>query len=266
MFQCSACHAELPAPTRFCRYCGAALGGTQVQGRTITMPETTVAARTIVNQPARAHDATALGPGRTTRHGTSVSTSSQREHLVLVGDVSGSMNEAYDGQRTKIEAAVRSAASLILEKRQIDADDRVGIVVFDNRADVLHPVVSLRQHHHELLAALQSQQAGGGTDINAGLKAARDLFDWNASGVVRRIVLLTDGHGGRPLRTAERLKAAGVVIDVVGVGKTPAGVDERLLRRVASTIEGEVYYCFIKDQGTLIEHCTRLAGKTVVAP
>ena len=57
---------------------------------------------------------------------------------------------------------------------------------------------------------------------------------------------MTDGHGGHPLRTAEELKARGVVIDVTGVGQDPAGVDEKLLKKVASVIEGELRYRFVK--------------------
>lgn len=88
------------------------------------------------------------------------------------------------------------------------------------------------------------------------------MFDWSRNDVVRRIVLLTDGHGGEPLRTAEDLKSRGVVIDVIGVGSNPSRVDEKLLRKVASVIEGETRYRFIKDQQTLVGHYTQLANKT----
>ena len=104
--------------------------------------------------------------------------------------------------------------------------------------------------------------AGGGTDINEGLKTARDSFDWNRNNVVRRIILLTDGHGGQPLKTSEELKSRGVIIDVIGIGSTPEGVDEKLLRKVASVIEGEVRYRFIADSLTLTRTYTQLANKT----
>ena len=80
--------------------------------------------------------------------------------------------------------------------------------------------------------------------------------------MVRRIVLLTDGHGGHPIDTARDLKSKGVVIDVIGVGSAPSGVDEKLLRNVASVVEGEARYRFIKDQQTLVAHYTQLANKT----
>ena len=97
-----------------------------------------------------------------------------------------------------------------------------------------------------------------------GLRIARDAFDWHRKSVVRRIILLTDGHGGDPMETAEDLKSRGVVIDVVGVGRAPGAVDETLLHQVASVIEGETRYRFIKDQKTLVDHYTQLANKTAV--
>jgi Mg-chelatase subunit ChlD len=107
-------------------------------------------------------------------------------------------------------------------------------------------------------------RSGGDTDIDAGLRTARGCFEWACQDVVRRIVLLTDGQGGSPLRTADDLKERGVVIDVIGVGETPGEVDEKLLRRVASVVQGELRYRFIKDQRTLVEHYTQLAGKTLL--
>ena len=65
------------------------------------------------------------------------------------------------------------------------------------------------------------------------------MFDWRRNDVVRGIILLTDGHGGHPLRTADDLKSRGVVIDVIGIGPSPSAVDEKLLKKVASVIEGE---------------------------
>jgi hypothetical protein len=91
------------------------------------------------------------------------------------------------------------------------------------------------------------------------------LFDWHRAGVVRRVVLETDGHGGNPLQTAEYMKQNGVVIDVVGIGEHPSGVDEKLLKKVASVVEGELRYRFIKDHRTLVAHYTQLANKTATA-
>ena len=186
----------------------------------------------------------------------------QREHTVFVIDVSASMGSHYDGRLTKLQAAIQANVTMVLNKTQIDPHDEIGIVTFNHRAHALLPIYPLNSHKREIIRALQSIGIDGGTDINEGLKAARDMFDWNRSDVVRRIVLLTDGHGGEPLRTAKDLKSRGVVIDVIGVGSDPSAVDEKLLRKVASVIEGELRYRFIKDQQTLVAHYTQLSQKT----
>jgi len=48
----------------------------------------------------------------------------------------------------------------------------------------------------------------------------------------------------------------------VGVGDKPSNVNEALLRKVASVIDGQLRYRFIKDQQTLLAHYTQLAQKT----
>jgi len=190
----------------------------------------------------------------------------QREETAVVMDISGSMSSPYDGRYTKLEAAIRAKTNMILHKEQIDPEDEIGIVTFNHKSETLLPLSPISTHKQQIISILQALTVNGGTDINEGLKAARDLFDWSRNGVVRRIVLLTDGCGGHPIRTAQDLKSRGVVIDVIGVGDSPATVDERLLKKVASVVDGELRYRFIKDQQTLVAHMTSLGGKTAVCP
>ena len=49
---------------------------------------------------------------------------------------------------------------------------------------------------------------------------------------------------------------------MIGVGDHSGNVDEKLLRKVASFIEGEERYRFIKDSQTLLKTFTQLAAKT----
>jgi Mg-chelatase subunit ChlD len=188
-----------------------------------------------------------------------------REQTVFVVDKSGSMAEQHDSRFSKMDAAIRANSSLVLHKAQIDPYDEIGIVTFEDFAMPVLNLCPIQTRRRDILQALQSLTPGGGTDINAGLEAARDMFDWNRNDVVRRIVLLTDGHGGYPLQTASDLKGQGVVIDVIGVGDSPANVDEKLLKKVASVVQGELRYRFIKDQQTLVAHYTQLANKTATA-
>ena len=138
-------------------------------------------------------------------------------------------------------------------------------MVFEDSYRILLEPCPIRANKPEMIRILQSLPSGGGTDLDEPLVGIRDYWDRNADDAVRRIVLLTDGHGGDPLRTAEGLKAAGVIIDVVGIGPTPCDVNEDLLKRLASVVEGELRYRFIKDHRTLVQHYTQLANKTATS-
>ena len=128
---------------------------------------------------------------------------------------------------------------------------------FDQYAQVEFPLGTLATDKAQMISAIQALQIRGGTDINEGLKVAGSLFDFNRK-VKRRIILLTDGQGGYPLRTAEGLKSQGVTIECIGIGQSPDCVDEALLRQVATTSAGECHYRFISDQRTLLDHVTQL--------
>jgi Mg-chelatase subunit ChlD len=187
----------------------------------------------------------------------------QLEDTQIVMDYSSSMDEPYQEKITKQQAANEAAIKLVNEKARIDLRDRIGIIAFNMEADVLLRLSPLSSHKDRMIAILQSIRRGGGTDLDAALIAADENFDWQRQDVVRRIILLTDGHGVDPLHTAEDLKRRKVVIDVTGIGPDPSCVDEELLKKVASTIQGETHYRFIRDSRTLVNHYTQLAGKTI---
>lgn len=264
--KCPKCSASNPDESRFCSHCGMTLQATMVQGKTVVMDTTSPAIqgihisrqqeRTIVQQAEKSFG-TAVAPvyGAMGRSG-------QREEILNIIDRSGSMGSYYDRGITKLEAAKQANVTMLRQKEQIDPDDEMGIIQFDDNAQVLLRPVSIRQHKQQIIKTIGSISVCGGTDINEGLKTGEAAFNWNRKNVVKRIVLLTDGHGGHPVETANRLKSKGVVIDVIGVGESPAGVDEKLLRTIASRIEGEIRYRFIKDQRTLVAHYTLLANKT----
>jgi len=261
---CQKCQAVNPMTASYCQNCGSTLGATVMQGRTVVapLPSTPVPDKLVNTAVQRAQQAFGNAPITTGMNQMTRSRLNQREQTGFVTDKSGSMSARYDGRLRKIEAASRAGITMVLNKYRIDPNDEVGIVTFESNAQVILGLCPLHSHKTQIIQALQSIRSGGGTDINEGLKAARDMFDWSRNDVVRRIVLLTDGHGGHPIRTAEDLKSRGVVIEVIGVGDCPSNVDEKLLKKVASVIEGELRYWFIKDQKTLFETFTQLSNKT----
>lgn len=261
---CARCNATNDSAARFCQQCGATLAATTVQGRTVAMTPTQLNfnAKEVVERARRSFGNEATHVGCATKPGLILN---QREETFLINDISGSMSEELDHGVTKREGAGRASINLILNKFHIDPDDRIGVMVFDDSYKILLEPCPIRANKPAMIRILQSLPSGGGTDLDEPLVGVRDYWDRDADDAVRRVVLLTDGHGGDPLRTAEELKAAGVVIDVVGIGPTPRKVNEKLLKQLASIVEGELRYRFIKDHRTLVQHYTQLANKTATS-
>lgn len=265
MITCPNCRTPNSPDARFCKACGYALAATSVGGRTLVLPGTEPGqmnaeeTKTIIERVNKTFGQTAVGPMPGTMAGADPN---QREWTVLVVDRSGSMGKKFDQGENKMVAAIRGAINLILNKAKLDPDDQIAIVAFNSKAKVIFRFKPVRTHKREMIQALQSLSPDNGTDLDEGLKAAQNLFDWSRQDVVRRVVLLTDGRGGEPETTAEAMKERGAVIDVIGVGDTPNNVKERLLRRIASRVGGQLRYRFIKDHQTLLAHYTQLANKT----
>ncbi len=269
---CPSCRNSNPSSARFCQSCGTPLAATCTQGRTLLMTSgqgppnggSQFDSKAIAERARKAFGAGAshggVSPNRT-------NPSNQREDVMLVCDVSGSMKEEFDHGVAKIEALQRASVNLVLQKARIDPRDRVGVVVFNDRAELRTELTGVGNDKATLIQILQDLEAGGGTDITSGLLMAREYFDWTRSDVVRRIILLTDGEdAGDPIPTADDLKRQGPVIDVIGIGTSASDVNEKLLKRVASTIQGDLRYRFIKDHRTLVSHFTSLATKTSTSP
>jgi Mg-chelatase subunit ChlD len=170
---------------------------------------------------------------------------------------------SYDYPPCRLDAAVEAAAEMIRIRAERDPRDEVGIVTFHDDAQVLAGLTCLREGRGHLVETMKGLQPYDGTDIGAGLCAAGGLLASCISVLCNRIVLLTDGYGGDPVGVASELKGSGVVIDVIGIGGSPAAVNEQLLRQVASTVDGELRYRFIADRAELFEHFRRLADKLV---
>ncbi len=261
---CVRCNAANDSAARFCQQCGATLAATTVQGRTVAMTPTQLNfnPKAVIERARRNFGNEATHVGFATRPSAILN---QREEIFALIDISGSMCGELEPGVTKREGAGRASINLALNKFQIDPDDRIGIMVFDDSCRTLLEPCPIRANNTAMIRILQSLPEGGGTDLNEPLVGARNYWDRHTDDAVRRIVLLTDGQGGDPLRTAEELKAAGVIIDVVGIGPTPRKVNEKLLKQLASTVEGELRYRFIKDHRTLVQHYTQLANKTATS-
>ena len=154
---------------------------------------------------------------------TSVSVPRDRASVVLVTDVSASM-EASDVAPTRLRAA-QQAANRFLDKAPKGL--RIGAVAFSNEAQTLQRPTDDRQTVRDAISTLQP---GGGTATGNGIRAAlRALQEPGRTKVPGAIVLLSDGQatsGLDPIAQAREAKKAKVPIYTVALG-TPNGVISR---------------------------------------
>jgi Ca-activated chloride channel family protein len=180
--------------------------------------------------------------------------------MVIVNDRSISMR-SQDYPPSRLAGGVTASITCINTRSRLCRQDRVALIAFNDAAEILMPLTAITERAR-LVRVLGKLSARGGTDIASGLKAAIGLFRQTpAQGRQRHVIVLTDGHGGKPVAKANHLKQQyNAVIDVVGIGGAPADVNEALLRRVATTEpNGFNHYRFIKDSPTLEKHYQRLA-------
>ncbi len=153
--------------------------------------------------------------------------------VVLALDTSSSMTALTRAGRTKLEAAV-AAARTLLDALELGRDE-AALVQFDHTARLAQPFTADRGR---LDAALAGLQVGAGTRLDLGLVSAAAALAGGPSGsdVLRAAVVLTDG---RPTGTtadavaaqAAALRATGAEVYAIGLGDD---VDAALLQRVAS--------------------------------
>jgi len=179
---------------------------------------------------------------------------------VIVEDVSGSMGFS-DYYPTRLTGGIEASVEYINIRAEQSPKDRIAIVAFENSAWVVINLSSLAQKK-EIIKAIHQLEIKGGTDIAEGLKKAYEIFKKHPDSTNKKhIILLTDGHGGHPVKIANKLKDEySVVLNVVGIGGSCEDVNESLLCKVATTDpDGFNHYRFIKNSMDLKKHYKHLA-------
>jgi Ca-activated chloride channel family protein len=163
-------------------------------------------------------------------------------NLVVVLDISGSMGASFNSYyydrfgkkiknkeketKTKIEIATESIVAMLSHLRD---DDRLGIVLFDDKAYRAKPLRALRFSNikaiKEHILALKER---GGTNWSAGYKEALELFksiESNSSEYENRIIFLTDAMPNtgelkkdRLFGLAKRASENGIHTTFIGIG------------------------------------------------
>lgn len=221
------------------------------------------------------------------------------ELVFILIDYSPSM-ESDDYHPSRKAGAIEANQRLIECKAELFPEDQMGIIVFSGAAEVLYEPAAVGANKQVLCKSLQeNKDLGCGTNFVAALELVeRCLFGIqvhnatpgffgrmlseffiepgtaklqrirmsNVNGeVTRRIIMLTDGEhnrGGNAVKVANRLKDAGAIIECVGIAGSPAEVDEKMLKEIASIDEhGQPRYCFIGDTSQLIQKYESMANQ-----
>lgn len=141
-------------------------------------------------------------------------------HFALVLDCSGSMH----GKKLR---SVKDAVGVLID--YLSPADAIAVVTFNTRAQTIIASQPARDPRG-MKARVEAIRSGGGTNMARGMQQGLDeMFHWEGSNTVKRMILLTDGRtsGGNKCRQlARNAREAGVVIYPLGIG---ADWDEKLL-------------------------------------
>ena len=185
-------------------------------------------------------------------------------NLVIVMDVSGSMNTPfdqyhYDGSgnyispegdltRSKMQIANEAVTGLL---DHLTDDDRLGVVLFNNAAHAAKPLENMRDTNRDNLKKnVLDISAGGGTNFSAGITVGTSLFDVlpaseRDDGYENRIIFLTDampntGDTGKNglFGIMEQNARNGIYSTVIGVG---VDFNTELIKHITQ-VRGANYY------------------------
>lgn len=155
-------------------------------------------------------------------------------NICFVVDKSGSMMG-----EDRIEQLKRSLLQFV---QQLDAKDRVSIVVFDDAATLAVPseLIGDKKKINDIIYAIQ---AGGGTSIYSGLVLGfEEVKKFLSPSSINRLVLLTDGYGSTPpaevIAKAKTYIKIGIELSAVGVG---VDYNQALLSQLASAGGGMLH-------------------------
>jgi len=160
-------------------------------------------------------------------------------HLVFTIDVSGSM--AQDNRL----GLVKQALALLVD--ELDARDRVSLVVYGDSAHVVLPPTSATEKD-ALKAAIDNLRPEGSTNVEAGLDLAYQLaMKGFVPGGINRVILCSDGVANNGVTEAGGLWAKvkgraseGVTLSTVGFGM--GHYNDVLMERLADQGDGQYAY------------------------
>lgn len=217
-------------------------------------------------------------PGRTQQVGQVVPSGFPPEALsfdLLALDKSGSMeDEGFQTGRSKKDLLLDAVNLFLVRKRQYRPTDMVSVTSFDHVATVWCEPVNICAGFESLVQGLNRAMSPphGGTDMSRAFAAAQVMLERYgflepASPFVCRTIVLSDGHSSHSRQAADaaqNLQLHGVIIESLGLGRSPADVDESLLRECATTdADGFDHYRFLGDSESLLSTFAEVATATL---
>ena len=159
--------------------------------------------------------------------------------MVIVLDRSGSM------KGRKIDDARQAVLQLL---SNLTAADRLALVTYSDSVRIVSGLLHVSPvNRRSMELAVNRVQAGGGTNLGAGLRAGIDLLESSKRGTnAARVILISDGLANKGITDARILSSmAGVavekefVVSTVGVG---IEFNEYLMSAIADQGTGSYYY------------------------
>jgi Ca-activated chloride channel family protein len=163
--------------------------------------------------------------------------------IVLAFDISGSMQDAGLGARTKMEAAKRALKDFIAGRE----NDRIGLVVFKSESRIMAPLTLDYRALTQMIDEVERQNEGlnDGTAIGKGIADSVSLLR-NSRTKSRVIILATDGQNNEPTVPPEQAAALAETLKVrlytIGIltanTRAETSLDEREMRRYSERTGG----------------------------
>ncbi len=166
-------------------------------------------------------------------------------HLTFVIDTSGSMDTS---NRLPL---VKESMQLLVD--ELEDDDTVAIVTYNNSGDVLLEPTSVRDDDR-ILDAIDSLRPGGSTNLEAGLRVGYDLArSVNEEGDINRVIVASDGLANAGVTDVNELgrqirRDADDGIRLMTVGYGLGGFNDETMEQLADQSDGVYAYVDTVDE------------------
>ena len=169
-------------------------------------------------------------------------------NLALVIDISGSMAATDDTQKSRLEWAKEAAIKTLA---QLNYQDALSIVLFDDDSEVLLPMTALGSEENKagIMAKISALETRGSTNLYAGIKSAYELVSQYAAthaGRENRLILISDAglntgiiDEATTLRLVSDYASEGIGLTAIGLGEN---FNQDFILGISKSVGGNYLY------------------------